>query len=272
MASTLSPVRYEFSEDHLWAAESSVGAADELCRPSSGSCQSTIGEPPPVPAAKLADLDAQIRPVASAEIRPADSNNKQRPSLGKRAARGLARFLIIFWTGVAATLAWQSYGDATREMVASSYPQLGWLALQAQTRVETPPDLVAATPSATPSSDPVAPTVPAAPSPDSVAPTAPATPSSDSEQLKAMSLGLAAVQELAAQLVAAQQGMASDIAKLQVGQQDILDKVSSAPPPLPAAAPARRPMTAAPPPSSQTAPRALTVRSSSRSSAPNSFP
>jgi len=256
MAPTLSPARYEFSEDHLWAAESSVGPADEPWRPSSDGHQSATGEPRQVPATKLADLDPQIRPVDSAEVRSADSKNK-RPSLGKRAARGLTRFLIVFWTGVAATLAWQSYGDATREMVASSYPQLGWLALQAQTRVEPLPDLVAPTASATLFSD-------------LVAPTAPATPSPDSEQLKTMSLGLAVVQELAAQLVATQQGMASDIAKLQVGQQDILDKITSTPPP-PAAAPARRPVAAAPPQSSQTVPRALTVRSS-RSSAPNSFP
>ena len=255
MAPTFSPARYEFSEDHLWAAESLVGPADEPCRPSSDGRQSTTVEPRQVPATKLADLDAQIRPVDSAEISSADS---KRPSLGKRAARGLTRFLIVFWTGVAATLAWQSYGDATREMVASSYPQLGWLALQAQTRVEPLPDLVAPTASATLFSD-------------LVAPTAPATPSPDSEQLKTMSLGLAVVQELAAQLVATQQGMASDIAKLQVGQQDILDKVTSTPPPPPAAAPARRPMSAAPPPS-QTAPREPTVRSSSRSSAPKSFP
>jgi len=106
---------------------------------------------------KPADLDAEIRPVDSAEICSAGSKNN-RPSLGKRTARGLARFLIIFWTGGAATLAWQSYGDATREMAASSYPQLGWLALQAQPRVEIPPDLVTPTASATSSSELVAPT------------------------------------------------------------------------------------------------------------------
>jgi hypothetical protein len=37
-------------------------------------------------------------------------------------------FLIMFCSGVAATLAWQSYGDAARGIIASSYPQLGWLA------------------------------------------------------------------------------------------------------------------------------------------------
>jgi len=47
------------------------------------------------------------------------------PSLGGRASRGLARFLIIFSIGIGATLAWQSYGDAARAMLANSSPQLG---------------------------------------------------------------------------------------------------------------------------------------------------
>jgi hypothetical protein len=37
-------------------------------------------------------------------------------------------FLITLCIGVAATLGWQSYGDAAREMIASSHPQLDWLA------------------------------------------------------------------------------------------------------------------------------------------------
>jgi hypothetical protein len=139
----------------------------------------------------------------------------------------LVRVLIIFGTGVASTLAWQSYGDELRAMVASSYPQLGWLAPQTAAHVEIPADTVAA-------------------------PTAPATPSPDySEQLKT---GLAAVRESINQVVATQQWMAGDIAKVQAGQrdildkinsqQDILDKISSTPPPPPAAAPERKPAAA----------------------------
>jgi hypothetical protein len=52
-------------------------------------------------------------------------------SFGKQASFALARFLIAFCIGVAATLAWQSYGDATRKMIASSSPQLGRSAPQA---------------------------------------------------------------------------------------------------------------------------------------------
>jgi hypothetical protein len=40
--------------------------------------------------------------------------------------------------GVFATLAWQSYGDAAREMIASSYPQLGWLAPPAAPDASSP--------------------------------------------------------------------------------------------------------------------------------------
>src|SRR5262245_54967564 len=46
---------------------------------------------------------------ADLSTRPSRDAIIQRPSLGRRASRGLARFLIIFCTGVAATLAWQSY-------------------------------------------------------------------------------------------------------------------------------------------------------------------
>jgi hypothetical protein len=46
-------------------------------------------------------------------------------------------FLITFFIGVAATLGWQSYGDAAREMIARSYPQFAWVAPQPSS---VPPD------------------------------------------------------------------------------------------------------------------------------------
>jgi len=137
-------------------------------------------------------------------------NDDQLPSerlpLGKRASR-LSRFLITFCIGVAATLAWQSYGDSAREMIAGSSPQLSWLA---------------------PPAAPVA--------------EAPAAPSPDQEELKEIWLGLAGVRQrvdqIAAQLAAGQEQVTRDINNLQAVEQDILDKIS-APPPRPAA-PARK--------------------------------
>jgi hypothetical protein len=125
------------------------------------------------------------------------------------------RFLITFCIGVAVTLAWQSYGDAAREMIASSSPQLGWLA---------PQDAVAQT------------------APTTIAPTA---SSPNSQELKAMSVALAAVRQkvdqLAAQVNAGQEQITRDLTtKLQAAEQDILDRISVQPS-QPAASPTRKP-------------------------------
>jgi ABC-type transporter Mla subunit MlaD len=121
--------------------------------------------------------------------------------------------------GVAATLAWQSYGEAAREMIASAYPQLGWLAPQTAAAETIPETIPQTTPTAAP----------------------------QSEDLKSILDRLSAVREsvdqLAAQIAANQQKMASDIAELKAAEQGIFDKVSSAPPPRPAA-PARKPAAA----------------------------
>jgi len=62
------------------------------------------------------------------------------------------------------------------------------------------------------------------------------------------------VDQLAVQFLASQQQMASDIAKLKAAEQGIFDKISSAPPPRPAVAPARKPVPVPPPQSSETSP------------------
>jgi hypothetical protein len=68
--------------------------------------------PTPVPVDRVADLNG-------------------RPSRRRRVMLAAARFAATFLIGVAATLAWQPYGDAAREMIANSSQQLGWLAPQA---------------------------------------------------------------------------------------------------------------------------------------------
>jgi hypothetical protein len=64
------------------------------------------------------------------------------PSLRKRASRALSS-LVVFCAGVTATLAWWSYGDVTREMIANSYPQLGWLTPKNAATVQKAPDRIA---------------------------------------------------------------------------------------------------------------------------------
>jgi hypothetical protein len=133
-----------------------------------------------------------------------------------------ARLLITFCLGVAATLAWQSYGDTARGIIANLSPQLGWLAPQ-----------------------------PALAQTDGAATTA-ATPFVDQQEFKAMSLNLAAVRQridqLAVQVAAGQEQVKHDFTmKLQAAEQDILGKIPGPPPAQqPAAAPARRPAVPAP--------------------------
>jgi len=127
------------------------------------------------------------------------------------------RLLITFCAGIAATLAWQFYGDTARQMIANSYPQLSWLAPRTAV-AQSAPDA----------------TVPAA------------LDDAQQEQLKAMSLDIAAVRDrvdgLAAQFAAGQQQMTRDFtARLEATKRDILDKIPL-PSPQPAAAPVRRPV------------------------------
>ena len=135
--------------------------------------------------------------------------------------------LVTFCSGIAATLAWQSYGDAAREMIANSYPQLGWLAPQPPPTAQNAPDVIALA--------------------------APAAPSPDQQQLNAMSLDavrqsidrIAASQEQIARsvdrLTAGQEQMTREITKLQAVEQYVLYK-NSEHSPRPALAPARNPV------------------------------
>jgi hypothetical protein len=63
------------------------------------------------------------------------------------------RVLITFCVGVAATLAWQSYSDAARPIVAKSDPRLCWLAPQAAPIAHSAPDGMALAAAATPAVD-----------------------------------------------------------------------------------------------------------------------
>jgi hypothetical protein len=75
------------------------------------------------------------------------------PLFRKRASHGLFRFLPIFCVGVGTTLAWQSYGDAAREMIANSYPQLGWLTPRPLSTAQNAPGMIGLAAPAGPSFD-----------------------------------------------------------------------------------------------------------------------
>ncbi len=193
---------------------------------------------------------AGVSPVEAPAVSPADLKNDWSPngrrSLRKRALRTVYSLLITFCIGVAATLAWQSYGDAAREIIANAHPQLGWLVPQGEPVTQNAADTVTVA--------------------------GPAAPAFDQQQLNAMSTdietvrqsidrivpGIVAGQEQMArsidriattqeqltrtvdQLTASQEQAMREITKLQAVGQYILYK-SSEPPPRPAPAPARNP-------------------------------
>jgi hypothetical protein len=162
---------------------------------------------------------ADEEPPVGATVRRRGSSEWQLPARQPvRVGRVLARFSMTFCIGVVATLAWQSYGDVARDMIARSFPRLGWLA----------------------------------PPPAPIAQADPAAIAPDQEELKAISFGLAGVRQrvdqIAAQLAAGQEQMTGDITtKLNAAEHDILDRIS-APPSQPTVAPARKPAPPPPPP------------------------
>jgi hypothetical protein len=120
-----------------------------------------------------------------------------RPSVGRRILRTLTRFFIAVLIGVGATLAWQSHGDAAREMLQAWSPTLAWLLPVSTTKSA----VVAAT------------------SPDPV------------QQLGPLAFNLDFVRRSVEQIAAKQEQMAQDIAALQAVEEDIRQKMASAPPP-----------------------------------------
>jgi hypothetical protein len=121
-----------------------------------------------------------------------DQLASDRPPVGRRIFRTLARFSIAVLIGVGGTLAWQFYGDAAREVVTVRTPTLAWLLSVSATKSPA----VAAT------------------SPASV------------QQLEPLASNIDLVRRSVEQLAAKQDQMAQNIATLQGVQEDIRQKMS----------------------------------------------
>jgi hypothetical protein len=158
---------------------------------------------------------------------------------GSRNARGFVRFPVAICIGVAATLAWQSYGEATKEILATGAPELGWspeakqmIAIWVQQLGWTRPVESTAVRPFAPETQQTALTTHAAP--QDVAPKVP-VPSIDPEQVHQLAVDLAALRQI--------------VERLAAGQERILEKISALPLPRPTAVPARKPPPTATPPS-----------------------
>jgi hypothetical protein len=146
-----------------------------------------------------------VKPPAEAPaIRPADLKNgrsaKRQQSLGVRVPLAIARFLITFGVGVAATLAWQSYGDAAREMIATASPQLGWLAPPAASVAQS--------------------------APDAIEPAATRAAAADPQQLNPVSLDLDAVRQSIDRIAAGQEQMTRTVDQLAAGQEQMAREIN----------------------------------------------
>lgn len=185
--------------------------------------------------------DPPIPPVDTT-FRPANNNvpvPDDRSSIGRRAVRALAGFLLVACLGTAA-IAWQSSGNVAKQIIGkwapkfilTSLPQLENPGLPEQ---PTQPAIQASAAKAAPPQP-----APLAHTPESVARDLAAV-GQEIEQLKAS----------IDQLKAGQEQRSRDITR--ASEQNMRPRIS-APPPRSAAAPARKPMPPYPPPQAAAAP------------------
>jgi len=157
------------------------------------------------------DLDARsdqrigTRPMKPSIRSPRPSGLKDdhiasdRPSIGRRIFRTLTRFFIAVLIGIGATLAWQSHGDAARDMVVARAPSLAWLLSVSTTK----------------------------------SPAMAATAPDPAQQLEPLASNLDVVRRSVEQLAAKQEQMAQNMATLQAVADDIRQRMSITPPSSP---------------------------------------
>ena len=169
----------------------------DVGRDPSYQCIETVSEP-----SEYYTKSPPVAPPSYVSVRFSDFESRQfaknRPSIGTRMFRAVARFFFAVLIGVGATLAWQSHGDEAKNLIRVSAPALGWLL---------------------PNSTPAA-----------------ATLSDLAQQLKPMSLDIAIVrrglEQLTAnqyQLAAKQELVAQNVATLQGAEEHIKQEISSLP-------------------------------------------
>ena len=175
------------------------------------------------------------------------------PASARSASRGFARYMLAMCLGVATTLAWQSYGHATKQIIAARAPELGWSPEAKQTIASwidrlgwtKPPagtEIATARPSV-PETGQAAPVAQTAP--DKVAPKAPIAAYLDPQQVQQIGLDLAGLRQTLEQVAASQTKMAAQVNNLLVTDMEIFLKIPTPPPPP--AALSHKPTPTAPP-------------------------
>ena len=152
--------------------------------------------------------------------------------LKKRSSRGFGRYLVAILIGVAATLAWQSYGESAKQTIATRAPELGWSPQAKQMIASWTLGWTKPPASSEKQASPVA-------------QTAPTTPTLDPAQVQQMTQNLAALRQSVEQLAGGQDQMRRDIARLEAAVAELIAKTPE-PTAQPSVVPAHKPT---PPPS-----------------------
>jgi hypothetical protein len=212
--------------------------------------------------------EVRPEPLLRASDRPSGFTEDQfagkRPSVGRRLVSAIVRFCIALLIGVGATLAWQSHGDEAKEIISAWVPALSRF-LPASSSAQS-----AMLPQSTPVSQISAPAAAVSSSEimqqlETMAREL-AGAQRNLEQLADMARDLADTRRSLAQLAARQEQIAQSIATLQTFEQEIKQRLASAPqsrsvpmpprkPPQPAALPsaAQTSSVSSAPPSTQQA-------------------
>jgi hypothetical protein len=159
-----------------------------------------IGERPMKPSISSPRASDRVAGDGPSIGRQRPSIGRQRPPIGRRIFRTLTRFSVAVLIGIGATLAWQSYGDAAREIAVARAPSLAWLLYVSTTK----------------------------------SPAVATTSPGPAQQLEPLASNLDIVRRSVEQLAARQEQMAQNMATLQAVEEDIRQKMSS-PPSQPAA-------------------------------------
>ena len=195
--------------------------------------------PPSIPAEEVDDLLSAISHQLDDEAAERKAiHNRLRiieNAMESLSSQGF-RYLVALCIGVAAILAWQSYGEATQQIIATRAPELGW-SPEAKQKIASWVQQLGWTKQPAVESK-AAPVIQAAPEPVAANQR---TTALDTQQLQQIEADIAAVRQAVERhladvratverLTTSQEEMAREIEKLQAANQEILEKI---PTPLP---------------------------------------
>jgi len=169
----------------------------------------------------------------------------------RRSSRKFARYLFAICIGiVAGALAWQSYGEASKQIIATRASELGWSPEAKQMIAGWVEQLGWRTPPAGHENTAIRSSMRETPQAAPVAQTAPEADTPIAAVRQTVEQYLAAVRENLEQLAVRQDQMEREITKLQAADMEILARIPS-PPAQPPVTPSRKPVPMAPPSSRQ---------------------